>query len=150
MGFLSRLFGRVEPADDGSPFMEHPSGEHKTAVDAMEWAIARLQSIRERDRWLTFSAQGQGHRVDSYHFAELKLRGHEIDPGEAALDIEVALREAGLDRAALSVERSPEGYLVLRRFSARQFAAFMDALFRGQMGIRPHEGESDYAIGAEW
>lgn len=90
MGFLSRLFRRAESRDDGSPFMEHPSGEHETAVDAIESAVSRLRSMGRLDRWLTFSAQGQGGRVDSYHFAALKLRGDLIDPGDVALDADAA------------------------------------------------------------
>lgn len=151
MGFLSRWFRRDEPSDDGLPFMEHPSGEHETAVDAMESAVSRLQSMGRLDRWLTFMAQGEGGGVDRYHFATLKLRGERIDPGEAALDADSALRAIGLDAAGVRVSRLPDGHFVLSKFSPRQVAAFMDALFRGQMGIRPHDGDGDdYAIGAEW
>ena len=81
----------------------------------------------------------------------MKLRGDRIDPGGVALDAEAALLAAGLDVAGVRVPRSPEGHLVLSRLSPRQVAVFIDALFRCQMGIRPHEGEGDdYAVGAEW
>jgi len=137
--------------DESVPFMEHPSDKDETAVDAMTDAITRLRQLQDWDRWIAFSAQGQGGRVDSYHFAELKLLGDKIDAGTMVLDADKALRVAALDKAGVEVFRSAEGHIVLRRFSPRQVAVFMDALFRGQMGIRPHDGEGDdYAIGAEW
>lgn len=137
--------------DASVPFMEHPSDEHETAVDAMTDAIARLRKLQCWDRWITFSAQGQGDGPDGYHVAELKLLGDRIDAGKVVLDAERALRDAGLEKAGVEVARSPDGHIVLRRFSPRHVAVFMDALFRGQMGIRPHDGEGDdYAVGAEW
>jgi hypothetical protein len=48
------------------PFMEHPSGDFETAVDAMADAIKRLRALPEWDKWITFHAQGMGSRVDSY------------------------------------------------------------------------------------
>lgn len=151
MGFLSKLFRRGAPQDDESPFMEHPCGKYRDAVHAMESALSRLRSMRKCDRWLTFCAQGQGARADSYHFAELKLLGDRIDPGDAVLDSDAALRATGLDRTGVSVSRSPEGHMVVSEFSPQQLAVFLDALFRDQMGVRPHDGEGDdYAVGAEW
>lgn len=35
--------------DRGVPFMEHPSGEHETAVDAMADAVARLRKLESWD-----------------------------------------------------------------------------------------------------
>jgi hypothetical protein len=150
MGFLSRLFGRAGPTDDGAPFMEHPSGQHDTAVAAMADAIARLRALRKWDRWITFEAQGQGGRVDSCHFAELRLLGDRIDPGEAKLDPELAMARAGLDGTRVRISGSPEGHLVVGQATPRQLALLLDACFRGQMGIRPLDDTDDYAVGAEW
>ena len=137
--------------DASMPFMEHPSDKDETAVDAMADAVDRLRRLQSWDRWITFSAQGQGGRVDSYHFAELKLLGDRIDAGEFVLDADKALRAAALDNEGVEVSRSQEGHIVLRKFSPRQVAVFMDALFRGQLGIRSHDGEGDdYAVGADW
>ena len=43
MGFFNRLFGRkaARTPDPGVPFMEHPTEEFKSAVDAMADAIKR-------------------------------------------------------------------------------------------------------------
>ncbi len=137
--------------DESAPFMEHPSDKDETAVDAMTDAVTRLRQLERWDRWITFSAQGQGGLVDSYQPAELKLLGDKFDVGNAFLDADKALRSAALDKSGIEVSRSPEGYIVLGRFSPRQVAMLMDALFRGQMGIRPHDGEGyGYAVGAEW
>src|ERR1700723_125684 len=46
------------------PFMEHPSGEFETAVDAMADAIKRLRALPSWEKWINFNAQGMGHRVD--------------------------------------------------------------------------------------
>lgn len=108
----------------------------------MTVAVARLRQLRDWDRWITFSAQGQGDQSESYHFAEPKVLGDKIDAGKVVLDT---------DKAGVEVSRSPEHHIVLRRFHPRQVAPFMDALIRGQMGIRPHDGEGDdYAVGTRW
>ncbi len=60
------------------PFMEHPSGEFETAVDAMADAIKRLRALPEWDKWITFHAQGMGPRVDTYHFAAIRMRHGDI------------------------------------------------------------------------
>ncbi len=56
------------------PFLVHPSGDFETAVDAMADAIKRLRALPEWDKWITFQAQGEGGRVDSYHFAAIRMR----------------------------------------------------------------------------
>jgi len=152
MGFLSRLFGRDQPPDDVAPFMEHPSGRHDTATAAMAEAIARLRALRKWDRWITVSAQGQGGRLDSYHFAELRLLGDRIDPVGATLDPKLAIIFAGLAATSVRITSSAPGHLVVEHATPRQMASLLDAFFRGQMGIRPHDDadDGDYAIGAEW
>ena len=56
-----------------APFMEHPTGEFSTAVDAMENAIARLRALPEWNRWITFCAQGEGSSPDTTRCAEVRL-----------------------------------------------------------------------------
>ncbi len=137
--------------DESGPFMQHPSDRDETAIDALTDAVFRLRQMTDCTRWITFSAQGQGGRSDSYHFAELKLLGDKIDPGDSVLDSDIAVRAAGLDKAGVRVSKSPEGFIVMHGFDPRHVAEFMNALFRGQMGIRPHDDEGDdYAVGAEW
>ena len=125
MGFLSKLFGRNEPPDD-APFMEHPSGKHDSAVEAMEDAIFRLRKLPQWDRWITFCAQGEGHRTDSYHFAELALLGNFIDPAGSTIDTQAALRATGLDHSGVSVSRNPDGHLVISNATPKQFAILLD------------------------
>src|SRR4051794_3769128 len=67
---------KVKPMEQ--PFMEHPSGDFETAVDAMADAIKRLRGLPEWDEWITFHAQGMGGRLDSYHFAAIRMRQGEI------------------------------------------------------------------------
>src|SRR5437868_12622246 len=64
--------GRSRTVDE--PFLEHPTGEFKTAVDAMANAIERLRALPQWKDWITFSAQGMGSRTDSYHSAEIQMR----------------------------------------------------------------------------
>lgn len=54
------------------PFMEHPTGEYASALDAMEAAIVRLRALTEWHGWITFCAQGEGSSPESVHFAEVR------------------------------------------------------------------------------
>ena len=78
MGFLDRLFGK-KPADPNAPFMEHPTGDFNSAVDAMADAIKRLRALPEWNDWITFCAQGAGHDEDSDHLAEIRMRRDELE-----------------------------------------------------------------------
>jgi hypothetical protein len=137
----------VKPMD--RPFMEHPAGDFKTAVDAMADAIKRLRALPEWDKWITFHAQGMGSRVDGYHFAAIRMRQGEIafeKPLE--VDIQKVTKQAGVPESCLS--KSEGGYSVATA-TPIQAARIMDVIFRQYMRIRPHTGEGDdYAIGAEW
>src|SRR5205823_4339713 len=46
---------KVRPLN--KPFMEHPSGDFETAVDAMADTIKRLRALPKSSDWITFSAQ---------------------------------------------------------------------------------------------
>jgi len=130
-----------------SPFLEHPTGEFETAVDAMADAIKRLRSLSEWNEWITFCAQGMGPRIDTYHLAKIRLRRDELEI-KTQLDVALIVRRAGVPPSCL-VER--EGRYVLCGVSPIQAARILDTIFRSSMGIRPHAGEGDdYAVGVEW
>lgn len=138
---------KVKPMD--LPFMEHPSGDFETAVDAMADAIKRLRALSEWDKWITFHAQGMGGRADSYHFAAIRMRQGEI-AFEKPLDVEVqkVTNQASVPESCLS--RTEGGYSIAKA-TPIQAARIMDVIFRQYLGIRPHTGEGDdYGIGAEW
>ena len=143
MSFLKKLF-KSEP----EPFMEHPNGDFDTAVEAMEDAVKRLRELRTWDKWITFSAQGEGGGPDSYEFADIRMLGDKIDVGERTLDVARMVEAAGTSAGTLVKEGSQ--YSVAGA-SPRETAQILDAIFRLHFGIRafPDE-EDDYALGAEW
>src|SRR5262249_4428658 len=97
--------GKKAPAATQRPFMEHPSEkEYPRAVEAMADAITRLRALPEWDDWITFSAQGMGHRLDSYYFAQIDMRKEEIRlphpiPG---IDLDRVARRARVARSSLT------------------------------------------------
>lgn len=138
---------KVKPMD--RPFMEHPSGDFDSAVDAMADAIKRLRELPEWDKWITFHAQGMGNRVDSYHFAAIRMRQGDI-AFEKPLDVDIqkVTKKAGVPESCLS---KTEGGYSIAKATPVQAARVLDVIFRQYLGIRPHTGEGDdYAIGAEW
>jgi hypothetical protein len=148
MGFFDRLFGKktVEP-DPDAPFMEHPTGQFKTAIDAMADAIGRLRALPEWNEWITFCAQGMGHDEDSEHHAEIRLRQDELQLDEP-LDAALVIRSAGVPGSCLTL--TGERYSIASA-SPREAARVLDAIFRNCLGIHPHADEGDdYAVGAEW
>lgn len=151
---------KSKPKDEAMdrPFMEHPSEEFQTAVDAMADAIKRLRALPKWDKWITFSAQGMGGREDSYFFAEIRMRQGEIAfksspqvgrPVETVdLDVQLVRKRAGVPESCFS--KTDGGYSVAKA-TPIQAARLMDVIFRDYLGIRPHSGEGgDYAVGAEW
>lgn len=130
------------------PFMEHPTGEYATAIDAMEAAISRLRSLPEWNRWITFCAQGEGASPESTQFAEVRLLS---DILETSVPVNLAeiTAQAQVPRSALT-EAGRTRYS-LAGATPREAARLLDALFRHQFGIRPFPDEDDdYAVGAEW
>ena len=121
--------------------MEHPTGTHRTAIDAMEDAIRRLRALPKWDRWITFTAQSDAAR------ARLRLRGDIIDVG----------RPVKPERVVSRAKLRPSTFVASGRYyscadaSPREAALLMDVLFRHELGVRPFEDErGDYAVGAEW
>jgi hypothetical protein len=137
------------PSPD-EPFMEHPTGEFPDAVSAMADAIARLRALDSWDRWIAFCGQGQGNRPDSYHVAEVRLRGDEIRIDEPQVDVPAVLEMAELKDDDIDVDYDGVGTLRVHRASHAQLARFLDGLFRGQLGVREFDDDGDYAVGAEW
>ena len=130
------------------PFMEHPTGEFSSAVDAMEDAIFRLRALPVRDEWITFCAQGQGTSAESIHSAEIRWLRDVIDVG-VQVDTGRIAAQARIDGRMFK----PEGgtRYSLAAASPREAAHVLDALFRNELGLRPFPDEgADYAVGAEW
>jgi hypothetical protein len=129
------------------PFMEHPTGQFATAVDAMANAIQRLRLIPEWNSWITFCAQGAGQHENSYHLAEIRMRRESINPG-ILIDVDLVARAAQVEKSC--IVRTDHLYELLGT-TPLEVARIFDAIFRGHHGIRPHVDEGDdYAIGAEW
>lgn len=130
------------------PFMEHPTGEFATAVDAMEAAISRLRALPQWNRWITFSAQGEGSSPESNHFAEVRILSDLLET-DVPLDIARITALAKVDRRTLT-EAGRTRYSV-GAATPREAAQIVDAVFRHKLGIRPFPDEDDdYAVGAEW
>lgn len=129
------------------PFMEHPTGDFETAVDALADAITRLRALPQWTDWITFCAQGVGDTMDDYQTAELSMRQDEIRL-DSALDPESITRAAEVP--ADNLQRSGSNYS-LATASPENAARIIDTIFRQHLGIRPYPDEDDdYAVGAEW
>jgi hypothetical protein len=144
MNFFKKLF-EAKPA---GPFMEHPTGDFDSAVAAMEDAVRRLRELPKWEQWITFSAQGEGHRPDSYEFAEVRMLRDQLDVGEKPLDIPRVIQAARTGAPSLVADGTQ--YSVAAA-SPREAAQILDAIFRHHFGLRPFADEGDdYAVGAEW
>ncbi len=149
MGFFNRLFAKkpVADSDANAPFMEHPTGDFKSVVDAMADAVTRLRALSEWNGWITFCAQGVGHDENSEQHAEIRLRKDELQLDEP-VDVEQVSRLAGVPPARLTAAGA--NYSIADASSA-EAARIMDAIFRHYLGIRPFpDRRDDYAVGAEW
>ena len=132
----------------GEPFMEHPTGEYVTAIDAMEAAIARLRALPEWNQWITFCAQGEGESPESIHFAEVRLLSDILEVN-TPVNLAQLTTQAQVPRHALT-EAGKTRYSIVAA-TPREAAQILDALFRYQLGVRPFADEDDdYAVGAEW
>jgi len=142
------LFKKKEPEPENGPFMEHPTGDFDSAIAAMEDAIKRLRHLPKWDRWIAFSAQGQGNGEDSYEFAEVKLLGNKLDAGEKPLDVPSVVQNAGVGATALVADGAQYS---IAGASPQEVAQLLDTIFRDHFGLRPFDDEGDdYAVGAEW
>jgi hypothetical protein len=138
--------------------MEHPGEEDFFGpVEAMADVIARLRALPQWDRWITFHASGMGHRIDSYHLAQIRMRGEEIEIGKlVALDIAAVTRKAGVPADLLRAVGENRHLLV--GTTPDQAARVLHAIFVLHLGIRGHPDdeddteaeEDDYGVAADW
>lgn len=158
MGFLGKLFGKGTrpPASDdrafngNEPFMEHPTGEFSTALEAITSAFTRLESCDMANRWIVFSGQGQGSHSEAYFIADVRYLDRTFDVGEASVNFVAVLSQAGIDPSLVGFEQLAGGSVKLANAKLRELALFLNSLFTSQLGVRPFDGEDDYAVGAEW
>jgi hypothetical protein len=140
------MFGLFKRKETG-PFMEHPTGDFDSAVEAMEDAVTRLRKLPKWEQWITFSAQGEGHGPDSYQFAEVRILADKLDVGDKPLDVARVVQAARTGASSLVADGAH--YAVAA--SPREVAQLLDAIFRHHFDIRPFADENnDYAVGAEW
>jgi len=160
MSFFSKFLGKGKtppseppndpsPPDDDEPFMEYPSDDCGSSLEAMTSAFERLRKGGYGDRWITFSGQGKGHDEDSYQIENVKVRGNTLDLRCQDLDMP-ALLQFGKLQGQVQVEVDSEGMVTLPGATPEQMARFLDAVFQKHFGIHPHDDEDDYAVGAEW
>jgi|SRR3954467_10836432 hypothetical protein len=150
MSFFSKLFGKGStPPDDDLPFMEYPSDDYESSLQAMTSAFERLRSGGYADRWITFSGQGKGHDEDSDQIEEVNVRGNTLDLRGEKLDLPALVQFSKLqDKVEIAID--PDGMVTLPNATPEQMARFLDAVFQKHFGIHPHDDEKDYAVGAEW
>ena len=144
MGFFKKLFREPEPG----PFMEHPTGDFKSATDAMEDAVRRLRGLKNWDKWIAFNAQGEGSKPESEEFVEVRMLQDKLDVGDKPLDVARILSAARAGTSSL-VAAGPHYSVAVA--SPREVAQILDAIFRQHFGLRPFADQGgDYAVGAEW
>src|SRR5262249_31803135 len=109
--------------------MEHPSDEDfLSPIDAMADAIARLRALPNWDRWITFQAQGMGLRVDSYHFADVRMLGRDIELAEAVVvDLDFVSQRARVPRQYLT--HTGRNRYSLGRATPKQTARVLHVIF---------------------
>lgn len=141
------MFGLFKKKESG-PFMEHPTGKFKSAVDAMENAVQRLRKLPKWEQWIAFSAQGQGQGVDDMEFADVRMFQDKLDVGAKPLDVAQIIKAAGTGASSLVADGT---HYSIAGASPREAAQLLDAIFRHYFGLRPFADEgNDYAVGAEW
>lgn len=135
---------------DDEPFAEHPDGQFDNVVAAMTDATRRLEALPEWARWIDLDVQGMGSHEDAYRYVEVKLRGEQIDFSPNEIDELAALKSAGLTSDRIDVRRAGS-IVTLAGATPGERAAFMDAAFRTQLGVRGWpDQDDDYAVGFEW
>ena len=141
------MFGLFKKKKPGL-FMEHPTGDFDSAIEAMEDAVRRLRKLPSWEKWIAFGAQGEGHRPDSYEFADIRMLRDRLDVGDRPLDVPRVIQAAHTGADSLIADGAQ--YSVATA-SPREVAQLLDAIFRHHFGLRPFADEGhDYAVGAEW
>ena len=150
MGMLNNLFGKLKSGSQSDrPFMEHPTGENESALEAMQEAMRQLDSIDMQGRWITFSGQGQGYSPDSYHVVDIDYSDSQFNVGKISIDLDRLLESIGLKSDGRNIFISADGILHMNKVDAHNRALFLDALFK-ELGVKPFDENDDYAVGAEW
>lgn len=132
------------------PLVEYPNDEHHSVLDAITAAMEKLDRINMSGRWISFSGQGEGPREDTYQIENVLFSGRTFDVGEEAVDVRALMRFAKLDPSKVKAVSSGDGKITFPDSTPTERARFLDALFRKHFKLRPFEGETDYAMGAEW
>lgn len=128
------------------PFLEHPTGEHESAVDAIEHTIRKLRALPNWTQWITLCAQGAGASDENIHCAEVRILKDKLDIG-GSVNVADITSIAEVNGKCIV----PEATLYsIAAATPEEAARVLDALFRHHFGIRPFPEEQDYAIGAEW
>lgn len=137
------------PKPAPEPFMEHPDGGFRNAVEAMEDAVRRLRILPKWDQWIEFCAQGEDPaRPGTIKFAEVRLLGDKLEADARPLDVVLITQKANLSAAAI---RTDGKQYLIAPMSPKEVAMLLDAIFQHHFGIRPFADEgNDYSIGAEW
>jgi hypothetical protein len=132
----------------GAPYLEHPTQEHPTVVDALAAALERrAEWIRTSGR-VTLTAQGPGPTLDTYRFASVVLDPDGVDLKCHGVDVDAVARVAGV--ADNGFPTTLDGTrLAVPKVAPARLARFLDAYFRHERGIGTFPGEGDYALGAE-
>jgi hypothetical protein len=140
------LAGRPERDRHVPPFAEHPTGRFEAAPAAMADFVSRLRAAQP-ERWITLSAQGEGHRRDSYAPFSVRVRRDVVVIAQPVDATRVTAR-AGVGPAAFV---PVEGGYSIATATPEEAARVLDVVFRHELGLRPFADENDdYAFGAEW
>lgn len=150
MSLLGKLFGgKANEIDDKNPFMEHPTGEFEDAITAIESAMNRLLKLKNNDKWIIFCGQGKGSRQDSYQIANVPFLNGTFDLKNEKIKIDEILDMTGIAKNELTINEE-NGQISLHKSTPKKLAILLNAIFTKHFGIIPHDGETDYAVGAEW
>src|SRR5215469_16091309 len=141
MSFFKKLFREPETG----PFMEHPTGDFKSAVDAMEDAVRRLRGLKNWDKWIAFNAQGEGAEPESEEFFDVRMLQDKLDVGDKPLDLARIIEAAHVGAPSLVADGV---HYSVAAASPREVAQILDAIFRQHFGLRPFADQNgDYAVG---
>jgi uncharacterized protein len=132
------------------PLVEYPNDQHRTVLEAITAAMEKLDRMDMGGRWISFSGQGEGPREETYQIENVLFSGRTFDLGEEKVNVPAVMRFAKLDPSKVKVVSSGDGKITLSDSTPAERARFLDAVFRKHFKLRPFEGETDYAMGAEW
>jgi hypothetical protein len=127
--------------------VEYPSAKFARVRDAIVEAVRLVRSYGGRSA--VFVGQGQGARDDSIRAAEMRLIGDALEFGEPVRSLPLLVAMARIDSSLSKVSHDARS-VRLSGASPEMIARLADTVFRDHFRIRPFNGASDYAFGAEW